>query len=139
MAHHSSLKCAARPRRDWMKRRGTCSLRPALQSSATGAAASFRLCRNGARRRPSTQCSAARWFAQAESMAMHPGSFAPARLVWMSEANAGHAQDVRDHRATGDGATLALWSAPPSPVAVGDAFAVTAGCDKRFSTCRDRS
>jgi uncharacterized phage protein (TIGR02218 family) len=24
------------------------------------------------------------------------------------------------------------------PIAVGDAFEITAGCDKRFSTCRDR-
>ena len=28
--------------------------------------------------------------------------------------------------------------AAPGPVAVSDAFTVTFGCDKRFSTCRDR-
>jgi uncharacterized phage protein (TIGR02218 family) len=26
----------------------------------------------------------------------------------------------------------------PEPIALGDTFAVTAGCDKRFPTCRDR-
>ena len=26
----------------------------------------------------------------------------------------------------------------PEPIAAGDTFAVTAGCDKRFATCRDR-
>jgi uncharacterized phage protein (TIGR02218 family) len=31
-----------------------------------------------------------------------------------------------------------LWQAMPEPLALGDTFVVTAGCDKRFSTCRDR-
>jgi uncharacterized phage protein (TIGR02218 family) len=26
----------------------------------------------------------------------------------------------------------------PEPLVAGDAFTVTAGCDKRFATCRDR-
>ena len=26
----------------------------------------------------------------------------------------------------------------PEPIAAGDTFNVTAGCDKRFATCRDR-
>ena len=26
----------------------------------------------------------------------------------------------------------------PEPIAAGDTFVVTAGCDKRFATCRDR-
>jgi uncharacterized phage protein (TIGR02218 family) len=26
----------------------------------------------------------------------------------------------------------------PQPILVGDTFTVTAGCDKRFATCRDR-
>jgi uncharacterized phage protein (TIGR02218 family) len=26
----------------------------------------------------------------------------------------------------------------PEPIAAGDTFIVTAGCDKRFETCRDR-
>ena len=29
-----------------------------------------------------------------------------------------------------------LWQRAPQPIAVGDTFRVTAGCDKRFATCR---
>jgi uncharacterized phage protein (TIGR02218 family) len=31
-----------------------------------------------------------------------------------------------------------LWQAMPEPVAAGDNFTVTAGCDKQFQTCHDR-
>ena len=31
-----------------------------------------------------------------------------------------------------------LWQAAPEPIDAGDTFTVTAGCDKRFSTCRNR-
>ena len=34
--------------------------------------------------------------------------------------------------------TLDLWQTPPEALAPGDAFTVTAGCDKAFGTCRDR-
>lgn len=36
------------------------------------------------------------------------------------------------------GALIELWQAMPEPIAAGDTFAVTAGCDKRLPTCRDR-
>jgi uncharacterized phage protein (TIGR02218 family) len=42
------------------------------------------------------------------------------------------------HRQADDGVTVALWQAMPEPIAEGDTFTVTAGCDKRFATCRDR-
>ena len=32
--------------------------------------------------------------------------------------------------------TLELWQAMAEEVAVGDAFTVTAGCDKHFKTCK---
>jgi uncharacterized phage protein (TIGR02218 family) len=31
---------------------------------------------------------------------------------------------------------LALWQQMPEPIAEGDLFAVSAGCDKRLETCR---
>ncbi len=37
-----------------------------------------------------------------------------------------------------DGDTITLWQPMADAIAVGDAFSVSAGCDKRFSTCRDR-
>lgn len=55
-------------------------------------------------------------------------------LTWLTGANTGSTQIVRDH--TGD--TLAVWSPPPDPVQPGDTFAVTPGCDKTLATCRDR-
>ena len=64
----------------------------------------------------------------------HPaGRLSGGRLTWSTGANAGLAADVRVHRA----GEVSLWSAPARPIAVGDAFALTAGCDKRFATCRN--
>ena len=40
-------------------------------------------------------------------------------------------QQWRGHAST-------LWQAMPQPIAAGDAFTVTAGCDKPFATCHDR-
>jgi uncharacterized phage protein (TIGR02218 family) len=65
------------------------------------------------------------------------GWFTAGRLVWQSGANEGLAVEVKRHVAAG-GVTLGLWQAMPEPIAAGDTFVVTAGCDKRFETCRDR-
>jgi uncharacterized phage protein (TIGR02218 family) len=65
------------------------------------------------------------------------GWFAGGRLAWTSGANAGTAAEVRAHGA-GASATLVLWQAAPLAIQAGDAFEVTAGCDKRFETCRDK-
>lgn len=66
------------------------------------------------------------------------GLFRAGSLRWTSGANAGLVQDVRDHRAANVEAVIALWSSPPAPIAAGDAFEITAGCDKSFATCRAR-
>jgi uncharacterized phage protein (TIGR02218 family) len=60
------------------------------------------------------------------------GWFVGGRIVWTSGANAGLSQTVKEH--TGD--ALALWEAMPFAIAGGDGFTVTAGCDKRFATCK---
>ena len=65
------------------------------------------------------------------------GWFTAGRLVVTGGADAGFAVEVKLHRA-GDAVTLELWQALPEPVAPGDGFTVTAGCDKCFATCRDR-
>lgn len=60
------------------------------------------------------------------------------RLVFTSGSNAGFATEIRSHRA-GDGTVaLQLWQAAPQPITLGDSFTALAGCDKRFSTCRDK-
>jgi len=43
---------------------------------------------------------------------------------------------VKEHRIEAGEVRVALWQQMPEPVAEGDLFAVTAGCDKRFETCR---
>jgi uncharacterized phage protein (TIGR02218 family) len=66
------------------------------------------------------------------------GWFTAGRLAWSTGANAGLAVEVKTHRLTAAGVAIVLWQTMPEPLAAGDAFVVTAGCDKRFATCRDR-
>ncbi|MDC7788691.1 DUF2163 domain-containing protein [Rhodoplanes sp. TEM] len=66
------------------------------------------------------------------------GRFTAGRLAFTSGANAGLDCEVKLHVADIAGVTIALWQAMPEPIAPGDAFVITAGCDKQFATCRDR-
>jgi uncharacterized phage protein (TIGR02218 family) len=66
------------------------------------------------------------------------GWFARGRLVWSSGVNAGAAVEVKEHRAAAGEVRLALWQRMAEPIAPGDAFVVSAGCDKRFETCRTK-
>ena len=67
-----------------------------------------------------------------------PGWFAHGRLVAETGANAGWASEVKAHARDGAGGPvrLEIWRTPPSGFSAGDAVRVTAGCDKRFATCR---
>jgi uncharacterized phage protein (TIGR02218 family) len=66
------------------------------------------------------------------------GWFSLGRLTWSSGANAGLAIELKEHRLVAGHARLTLWQAMPEPIASGDTFTVTAGCDKSFATCRAR-
>lgn len=66
------------------------------------------------------------------------GWFTAGRLTWLQGANAGASIEVRAHRLVGEVAELELWQRAPKPILAGDGFRVSAGCDKRFATCRDR-
>ena len=66
------------------------------------------------------------------------GWFTGGKLSFTSGANTGFAVEVKTHRVALDGVLIELWQRAAEPLALGDAFTVTAGCDKRFSTCRDR-
>ncbi len=66
------------------------------------------------------------------------GVFSAGRLLWTGGANAGLAVEIKDHRFEPDGVRLSLWQAMPESIASGDTFTLTAGCDKQFTTCRDR-
>jgi uncharacterized phage protein (TIGR02218 family) len=64
--------------------------------------------------------------------------FSGGRLSWTAGANAGLGIEIKQHRIVGGEAELTLWQAMAEPIALGDAFTVTAGCDKTFATCRQK-
>ncbi|MFE1602107.1 DUF2163 domain-containing protein [Methylobacterium sp. ID0610] len=73
----------------------------------------------------------------ASGLAAYRGDwFSAGRLVWTSGANAGAVVEVRAHLRAAAGALLDLWEPMPAPITMGDAFTVTAGCDKAFASCR---
>lgn len=64
------------------------------------------------------------------------GWFERGRLVWTGGANAGRAIEVRAHRVAAGVVMLELWQPMHGAIGADDAFVVTAGCDRRFETCR---
>lgn len=50
----------------------------------------------------------------------------------------GFVSEIRFHGSDGVGVVLDLWLPIAAALAVGDALAVTPGCDRRWETCRDR-
>jgi len=66
------------------------------------------------------------------------GLFTAGRLSWTGGANLGAAVEIKQHRLVAGEVRLSLWQAMAEPIAVGDGFTITAGCDKLFATCRDR-
>jgi uncharacterized phage protein (TIGR02218 family) len=70
--------------------------------------------------------------------AFSEGVFTGGKLTWTSGANDGLSVEIKEHRMASGHARLSLWQAMPEVIASGDTFVVTAGCDKRFATCRER-
>ncbi len=62
--------------------------------------------------------------------------FSGGKLTWTGGANAGRAMEIKRHAVSTLGITIELWQAMSEAVTAGDAFAVTAGCDKQFATCK---
>lgn len=73
-----------------------------------------------------------RRFAASGLDAYASGWFDGGKLTFASGANAGRAMEVKRHGA----GSIELWQAMSGAVAPGDVFAVVAGCDKQFSTCK---
>lgn len=63
------------------------------------------------------------------------GWFTGGRLIWTSGANAGGTIEVKTHVNTGAEVSFELWESMAFDIAAGDAFTVTAGCDKSIDTC----
>jgi uncharacterized phage protein (TIGR02218 family) len=53
-----------------------------------------------------------------------------------SGAALNQAIEVKAHRRATDAVTFELWQAARAPLAPGQTFSVTAGCDKALGTCR---
>ena len=66
------------------------------------------------------------------------GWFRAGILTWVSGPNAGRVSQIRDHRLDGAHVRLAFWQELAASAGPGDAFTVTAGCDKSFEMCRSR-
>lgn len=65
-----------------------------------------------------------------------PGWFTEGRIVWSSGANAGLSDVALDDRSVDGVRRLTLRGDAGGVVSIGDAFAIHAGCDKAFSTCK---
>lgn len=63
------------------------------------------------------------------------GWFAHGLLTWETGANAGLSAHIKTQTSTG---AVALWLPAGAAIEIGDAFTATAGCDKRFATCREK-
>ncbi len=67
------------------------------------------------------------------------GWFARGNLIWQSGANAPGSMEIKQHRILENGDVFVeLWQDMAFPIISGENFVVVAGCDKQFSTCRDK-
>lgn len=66
------------------------------------------------------------------------GWFTNGKLTFTTGANSGRAMEVKRHGVSSLGVSIELWQAMSEDVAIADAFSVTAGCDKQFSTCKTK-
>ena len=66
------------------------------------------------------------------------GFYTNGLLTFISGSNSGQKTEVRRHSVDGALVIIELWQAPPVLVSVGDECLIKAGCDKYFSTCREK-
>lgn len=64
--------------------------------------------------------------------------FTDGTLKFTSGANAGLTFELKNHIRNLGVDTLEFWTAPPFPIAIGDAASVTVGCRKTFNVCRSK-
>ena len=66
------------------------------------------------------------------------GWFGRGLLTWTAGANSGRAIEVKRHYLGASGFVIEIWQDMAAAVAAGDTFAVSAGCDKQFTTCGNK-
>lgn len=64
--------------------------------------------------------------------------FSRGLLSWDTGANAGRSMEVKLHARIGSDTVFELWQRMAQEIAPGDLFTARAGCDKQFSTCREK-
>ena len=64
--------------------------------------------------------------------------FSRGLITMISGANAPHSIEIKQHRVMNGVVTLELWQELPHSTTIGDTFQASAGCDKQFSTCREK-
>ena len=64
--------------------------------------------------------------------------FSRGLLSWTGGANAARKSEVKRHTSSAGSIRIEIWQDASRPIAVGDAFGVTAGCNKQFATCRTK-
>ncbi len=79
-----------------------------------------------------------RLFSTADLAVFADGWFTRGLLTFTGGANAGRAVEVKRHQKRSGDATVELWQAPGAAIVAGDAFVITAGCDKQHATCRGK-
>lgn len=62
------------------------------------------------------------------------GYFAYGKVKWLTGANAGYSMEVRSFAPGAVTIVLPM----EYPIAIGDTYTITAGCDKQFGTCKNR-
>jgi len=62
--------------------------------------------------------------------------FSRGLVTWTSGANRPRAIEVKRHWLAPGGVTIEIWQDMAFAILPGDAFTVSAGCDKQFATCR---
>ena len=68
--------------------------------------------------------------------AFEPGWFAQGLIAWTTGVRMGRKDRIVEHRKDMRGIVLTLRSVSGPKLEVGDAFTITAGCDKSFATCK---
>lgn len=66
------------------------------------------------------------------------GWFRSGRLTWTQGANVGKSVQVTEHSKITSAVILQLWEPQSAQVSIGDKFRILTGCDKLFSTCKQK-
>ena len=73
-----------------------------------------------------------------EGLALEAGIASGGVAVIQDGPLAGASRTIRTHSVVGASTELVLWEPFSLPLEGGEAIMISAGCDKRFATCRDR-